>query len=67
MALVGDARGEHARGETAWLQDDDFAVAEEAVVEEDLRDLGRFAGAGRRLEDETRLVGERPNDRDSRS
>ena len=52
VALGGDAGGEEAGGEPARLEDHDLAVAEQAVIEEDLRDLGGFAGAGRRLEDE---------------
>ena len=52
VALGGDARGKETGGETARLEDDDLAGAEEAVIEEDLGDLGGFAGAGGGLEDE---------------
>ncbi len=52
VALGGDARGEETGGEAARLQDHDLAVAKQSVIEEDLRDLGGFSGAGRRLEDE---------------
>ena len=54
-ALLGDARGEHAGGEAAGLEHDDLARAQEAVIEQDLRDLRRFAGAGGSLEDEAVL------------
>ncbi|HEX8491148.1 MAG TPA: hypothetical protein VF626_09025, partial [Chthoniobacterales bacterium] len=40
VALGSDACGKETGGETARLEDDDLAVAEEAMVEEDLRDLG---------------------------
>jgi hypothetical protein len=53
LALGGDARREETGGETARLEDYDLAVAEQAVLEEDLRDLGGFTGAGRGLDDET--------------
>ena len=39
VALGGDARGEEASREPARLQDHDLAVAEQSVIEEDLRDL----------------------------
>lgn len=52
-AFVGDASGEHSGGEASGLEDDDFAVGSEAMIEEDLGDLGRFAGAGGGLEDES--------------
>ena len=61
-AFEGDAAGEQARGEAARLQDDDLAVAEQAAIEQDLRHLGGFSGTGRRLEDEARPGGERPDD-----
>ena len=54
-ALVCDARREQAGGEPARLQDDNLAVAREAVIEDDLRNLRRFAGAGRRLQHEPRV------------
>jgi len=54
FALAGDAAGEKTRGKPARLEDDDFAVAEEAAIEQDLRDLGGFSGTGRRLQDEAR-------------
>ena len=52
VALGGHSRGEKPGGETAGLKDDDLAGAEKAVIEEDLRDLRGFAGAGGSLEDE---------------
>ena len=52
VALGGDARGEETGGEAARLQDDDLAVAEQAVVEKNLRDLGGFSGTGGSLDDE---------------
>ncbi len=48
----GDAFGEEPRGKPARLEDDDFAGAEEATIEQDLRHLGGFSGAGRRLQDQ---------------
>ena len=61
-AFEGNAFGEEPRGEAARLQDDDFAVAEQPAIEQDLRHLGRFSGAGRRLQDQARPGGERPDD-----
>ena len=52
IALGRDARGEETGGEAARLEDHDLAVAEQAMIEQDLRDLGGFSGAGRSLEDE---------------
>ncbi len=54
-----DALGEQPRGEAARLQDDDFALAEQSAIEQDLRNLRRFAGTSRRLQDQTRPGGER--------
>ena len=61
-AFESDARGEQPRGEAARLQDDDFAVAEQPAIEQDLRHLGGFSGAGRRLQDQARPGGERADD-----
>ena len=55
-ALVGDARGEHARGEAAWLEHHDLAIAQQAVVEQHLRHLRGFARAGGRLQDHARVL-----------
>ena len=38
VALGGDARGEETGGEAARLEDHDLAVAEQAAIEEDLRE-----------------------------
>jgi len=56
VALLGHARGEHARGEPARLQHHDLAIARESVIEHDLRDLRGLARAGWRLEDEPRML-----------
>ena len=47
FAFVSDASGEQASGEAAGLEDDDLTIAEQAGVQEHLRNLRRFAGAGR--------------------
>jgi len=52
VALGGNARGEEASGKTAGLEDHDLAAPEETMAEENLGDLGGFAGAGGSLEDE---------------
>ena len=52
VPLGRDAGGEKAGGETARLENDDLAGAEEAMIEEDLGNLGGFAGASGGLEDE---------------
>ena len=52
IALRGDAGGEEPGREPARLEDHDLAVAQQSMIEKDLWDLGGFAGAGRRLEDE---------------
>jgi hypothetical protein len=49
----GDASGQEAGGESARLEDDNFPVAEQPVVEQHLRNLGRFSRAGRCLQDQT--------------
>jgi hypothetical protein len=51
-AFFGDALGEQARGEAAGLEHDGLAVAEGAEIEEHLRHLGGFAGAGGGGEDD---------------
>jgi len=53
LPLGGDARGEETSGEAARLKDDDLAVAEEVLIEKNLRNLGGFSGTGRSLDDET--------------
>ena len=56
--LPRDAGGEHPRGQTARLEDDDApAFAEQVGVEEHLRDLRGLARAGRGLEDEAAAAG----------
>jgi hypothetical protein len=69
VAFLRDALGEHARGEAAGLEDDDAARAGELVVEEVLRDLGRFAGTSGGLKDDAVLraqdageIGAEPDD-----
>jgi hypothetical protein len=52
FALRGDTRGEETGGEAAGLEDNDLAIAEEAVSEEDLGNLGGFTRAGWGLENE---------------
>ena len=54
--FVGHAGGEQPGGEPAWLEHHDLAVAGEAVLEDHLRHLGGFAGAGGRGQDQP-LVG----------
>src|SRR2546423_15122210 len=58
LSFARDARCEKAGGEPARLEDDDLTVAEKAVIEEDLRDLGGFSGTSRRLDDEAGMGGE---------
>ena len=57
-AFGRDPRCEQSRGETARLEDDDLSVAKEAVIEENLRDLGGFSRAGRGLDDEPGMSAE---------
>src|SRR6476619_6681286 len=45
LALVSDARGEKTRGKAAWLKNNNLAITERIVIEENLRDLGGFSGA----------------------
>ena len=49
-------------GQPARLENDDLAIAQQAMFEEHLGDLGGFAGAGRRLEDEPLRRLERSDD-----
>jgi hypothetical protein len=51
FAFEGDASREQASGEPARLQNDNLAIAKQTVVEEHLRHLSGFAGAGRRGDD----------------
>ena len=53
FAFGSDASGEQASGESARLEDDDLAVAEQAVVEEHLGHLGGLAGAGGSRDDKS--------------
>ena len=58
VAFAGDAGGEHPGREAARLEDDGATIgAEETGVEEHLRDLRRFAGAGGGLEDDAAGTG----------
>ena len=52
VEFLRDAGSEHPRGETARLQHDALPAAEQAVLEEHLRDLRGFAGAGGCLQHE---------------
>ena len=52
----GHAPGEESRGQPSRLKDDDAPRAGKLVVEQVLRNLGRFAGAGRRLDDDAVLA-----------
>jgi hypothetical protein len=55
-ALLSNALGQQTGGEPAWLQNDDASPARESVIEEILRNLRRFAGAGRGLDDDAVLT-----------
>ncbi len=50
--FFGDPAGEHAGGDSAGLEDDDFAGLGEIVAVEDLGELGGFARAGGGFDDE---------------
>lgn len=52
VEFLRDAGSEHPRGEPTRLQHDALPATEQAVLEEHLRDLRGFAGAGGRLQDE---------------
>ena len=52
IALGRDARGQQTGGEPARLKNHHLSIAQQAMIEQNLRDLGRFAGTGGRLEDE---------------
>ena len=54
-ALLRDARSEQPRRQPPRLQNHHLAIAEQPVIEQDLRDLRRFPGARRRLKNEARL------------
>ena len=60
--LLCDARGEQPRRQTARLKNHDLPAAEQPVLEQHLRDLGGFAGTGRRLQNEPLRRLERGND-----
>ena len=51
-ALLRHARRQHARGQPAGLQHDHLALAQQPVIQQHLRHLRRFAGAGGRLQDQ---------------
>ena len=63
LSLKGDARREHPRRQPPRLEDDDLASAGKAVIEEHLRNLRRFSGAGRGLEDEPGVLSQRIDQR----
>ena len=52
LAFPGDARRQQPRGQPARLEDDDLAGAEQAVIQQHLRDLRGFARAGGRGHDQ---------------
>ena len=54
-ALLRHPRREHSRGEPARLEDHDLAVTRQPAVQQDLRNLGGLARAGRCLEHEARV------------
>ena len=61
--LLRDAFGEQAGGEAARLQHDDLAfLAQEAVAQQHLRDLGGFARTGGRLHDQPARRAQRGHD-----
>ena len=63
VALGSDSCGEHPGGETAGLEYDDFAVAEEVVVEKDLRNLSGFSRASGSFQHNARTTAERGDER----
>ena len=52
-------RGEHSRGQPAWLEHDDLPVFREAVIKKNLRRLGGFSRAGGRLQTDARTGAKR--------
>jgi hypothetical protein len=58
IALGSDPSGEETRGEAARLENHDLALSEQAVIEEDLGDLGGFSGAGGSLDDDAGMGAE---------
>ena len=62
-ALGRDSCGEHPGGEPAGLEYDDFALSEEVVVEEDLRDLRGFSRASGSFQHDARTTAERGYER----
>ena len=63
VALGSDSCGEHPGGEPAGLEHDDFTVAEEVVVEEDLRNLSGFSRASGSFQHDPRTTAERVYER----
>ena len=55
IPLRRHARRKQPRREPTRLQNHDLAIAEQAVLEQDLRNLRRLSGASRRLQNEPRL------------
>ena len=64
--LEGDARGKQTGREPARLQDHHLPIAEQSMIEQDLRDLGRFSRAGRRLDNQPRIIRAMPRRSQSR-
>ena len=61
-AFRGDARGHGAGGDTTRLEDDDLLFPRQPGVEDHLRHLGGFAGAGGRDEHEAVAVVQLPDE-----
>ncbi len=53
VALGSDSRSEEASREPAWLQNYDLPDAKRSMIEQNLRDLGGFPRASRRLDDQS--------------
>ena len=62
-ALLRHARREHPRRQPARLEHDDLATPRQAVIEQHLRHLRRFSGAGRRLQHEPGMLAQGSDER----
>jgi hypothetical protein len=51
-SLCGNALSEHTCGESAWLEDQNFARLGEVIIENELGNLRGFSGSGGRLEND---------------